>query len=143
MSEPSRPPAQLTHVAVRTHDIDASVSFYQRYAGLRLVHEREDNGIRVVWLSHREDKPELAIVLLSMPHERVLEPPPCDHLGFAVESRAAVDRIAELAREDGVLKLAPLEAGEVAGYLTMVRDPSGNTCEFSYGQALDPRIPPA
>ena len=74
---------------------------------------------------------------------RVLEPPPCDHLGFAVESRAAVDRIAELAREDGVLKLAPLDAGDVAGYLTMVRDPSGNTCEFSYGQALDPRIPPA
>ena len=139
MTEASTSPAQLTHVAVRTHDIDASVAFYQRYAGLRLVHEREDHGIRVVWLSHSEEAPELAIVLLSMPHERVLEPSPCDHLGFAVESRQAVDRIAELARKDGVLKLAPLDAGKVAGYLTMVRDPSGNTCEFSHGQALDPR----
>ncbi|MBW2280483.1 MAG: VOC family protein [Deltaproteobacteria bacterium] len=139
MSEPSQAAAQLTHVAVRTHDIDASIAFYQKYAGLHLVHEREDDGIRVVWLSHEKQEPELAIVLLSMPHERVLEPPPCDHLGFAVESREAVDRIADLAREDGVLKLAPLHAGEVAGYLTMVRDPSGNTCEFSHGQALGAR----
>ncbi len=131
--------APLTHVALRTMDMDASVSFYERYAGLARVHEREDEGIRVVWLSHKAVDPDLVIVLLEMPHERVLEPGACDHLGFAVESRDEVDRLAELARAEGILKLEPLDAGKVVGYITMVRDPSGNTCEFSHGQAIDPR----
>jgi catechol 2,3-dioxygenase-like lactoylglutathione lyase family enzyme len=138
----SRKIAPLTHVAVRTTDIEASISFYDRYAGFVRVHEREDEGIRVVWMSHRETNPDLVIVLLDMPHERALEPPPCDHLGFAVESREEVDRLAELARQEGILKLAPRDAGKVVGYLTMMRDPSGNTCEFSFGQPIDPRLIP-
>lgn len=136
----SRPVAPLTHVALRTTDIDASISFYERYAGLVRVHEREDDGIRVVWLSHRAENPDLVIVVLEMPHERILEPGPCDHLGFAVESRDEIDRIAEEARREGILKLEPLEAGGIVGYITMLRDPSGNTCEFSFGQPIDPRL---
>jgi catechol 2,3-dioxygenase-like lactoylglutathione lyase family enzyme len=138
----SRKIAPLTHVALRTHDLDASISFYERYAGFVLVHEREDEGIRVVWMSHRETNPDLVIVILEMTHERVLEPGPCDHLGFAVESRDEIDRLAELARKEGILKLAPRDAGKVVGYITMLRDPSGNTCEFSFGQAIDPRLVP-
>lgn len=136
----SRKVAPLTHVAVRTRDLEASISFYERYAGFVRVHEREDDGIRVVWMSDRETDPDLVIVLLEMPHERVLEPGACDHLGFAVESREEIDRLGELARQEGILKLAPLDAGKVVGYITMVRDPSGNTCEFSFGQAIDPRL---
>ena len=44
----SRKIAPLTHIALRTHDLDASISFYERYAGFVRVHEREDEGIRVV-----------------------------------------------------------------------------------------------
>ena len=51
-------PARMTHVAVRAHDIDASIRFYERYAGLHIVHEREDEGIRVTWLSHRSEHPD-------------------------------------------------------------------------------------
>ncbi len=142
-TKPVSAPSPLTHVALRTSDLDASVSFYERYAGLVRVHEREDDGIRVAWLSHQATDPELVIVLLEMPHERVLEPSPCDHLGFSVDSRDEVDRLAELARKDGILKLAPLDAGKVVGYITMVRDPSGNTCEFSHGQPINPRELPS
>ncbi len=128
----------MTHVAVRSRDIDASLDFYRRYAGLEVVHERHDGDTRVCWISHRRDAPDFVIVLMEMPHERVLEPSPTDHFGFDVESREQVDRIAELARSEGRLKLGPLYAGPIVGYLALVRDPSGNTCEFSHGQSIKP-----
>ena len=132
-------PSAMTHVAVRTTDIDGSVAFYQRYAGLHIVHDRVDNKTRVVWLSDREQDPDFVIVVLAMPHEPFLEPSATDHFGFAVSSREDVDRIAELARAEGTLKWGPTYAGPIVGYFVMVRDPSGNTCEFSYGQPINPR----
>ena len=132
-------PARMTHVAVRAADIDQSVAFYERYAGLHTVHEREDEGIRVAWLSHRSEDPDFVVVLLAMPHERMLEPSATDHFGFDVASRDDVDRIAELAKNEGILKFGPVDAGQIVGYFVMVRDPSGNTCEFSYGQPINPR----
>ncbi|MFQ5699544.1 MAG: hypothetical protein ACE5IL_14855, partial [Myxococcota bacterium] len=53
--------------------------------------------------------------------------------------RDDVDRIAELAKREGKLKYGPVDAGPIIGYLCMVRDPSGITCEFSYGQPIHPR----
>jgi catechol 2,3-dioxygenase-like lactoylglutathione lyase family enzyme len=105
----------MTHVAVRTTDIDGSVAFYQRYAGLHIVHDRQDNKTRVVWLSHREQDPDFVIVVLAMPHEPFLEPSATDHFGFAVSSREDVDRIAELARAEGTLKWGPTDAGPIVG----------------------------
>ena len=132
-------PARLTHVAIRAPDIDASLDFYQRYAGLHLVHSREDEGIRVAWLSDRREDPDLVVVVLAMPHERAREPAATDHFGFDVASRAEVDRIGELARAEGILKYGPVDARPVVGYFVMVRDPSGNTCEFSHGQPINPK----
>ena len=129
-------PSPMTHVAIRTTDIAGSVDFYQRYAGLHIVHEREDDGIRVVWLSHRAQDPDFVIVLLQMPHEPLREPGPTDHFGFTVSSRDDVDRLGEIARAEGKLKWGPVYAGPIVGYFVMVRDPSGNTCEFSYGQSI-------
>lgn len=132
-------PARMTHVAVRAVDLDASIAFYQRYAGLHLVHNREDEGIRVSWLSDRKEDPDFVVVLLEMPHEKMREPSATDHFGFDVASRDDVDRIGELAREDGILKWGPVDAGPIVGYFVMVRDPSGNTCEFSHGQPINPK----
>ncbi len=132
-------PARMTHVAIRAPEIDRSISFYERYAGLSRVHEREDEGIRVVWLSDRTEDPEFVLVLLAMPHERLHEPAPTDHFGFDVGSREEVDRIAALANQEGILKFGPVYAGPIVGYFAMVRDPSGNTCEFSVGQPINPK----
>ena len=129
-------PARMTHVAIRTTRMQESLDFYQRYAALRIVHEREDDGIHVAWLSHRTENPDFAIVMLEMPHESPPEPNATDHFGFDVGSREEVDEIAELARSEGRLKYGPTDAGPIVGYFVMVRDPSGNTCEFSHGQVL-------
>jgi catechol 2,3-dioxygenase-like lactoylglutathione lyase family enzyme len=135
--------APLTHVAIRTHDIDGTIDFYRRYAGFHIVHERGDDEIRVVWLSSQPKDPEFVIVVLEMPHESQREPAPIDHLGFAVASRDEVDAIGDLARAEGLLKFGPIDAGPIVGYIVMVRDPSGNTCEFSHGQPIHPRDLPA
>ena len=132
--------ARLTHVAIRAPDLDTSLDFYRRYAGLHVVHEREDEGIRVAWLSDRREDPDLVLVLLAMPHERMREPAATDHFGFDVASRAEVDRIGELAKTEGILKYGPGDAGPIVGYFVMVRDPSGNTCEFSHGQPINPKL---
>ena len=58
------------------------------------------------------------------------------HLGFSLESRGEVDRVAELAREDGCLVLGPMYRNEVVGYICLVRDPDGNNIEFSVEQVL-------
>lgn len=128
--------SRLTHIAVRTEDMEGSIDFYHRYAGFSITHERSDDGIRVVWLAFVEKDPDFVIVLLAMPHEAGREPGATDHFGFACASRADVDRVAELARREGRLKYGPVDAGPVVGYIVMVRDPSGNTCEFSYGQSI-------
>ena len=138
MSDASDRPARMTHVAIRCRDLQASIDFYARYAGFRVVHDREDAGIRVAWIAERADKPRFVLVLMEMPHEGLREPAPTDHFGFDVASRERVDRIAEMGREDGILKLGPRDLGPIVGYITMVRDPSGNTCEFSFGQSIEP-----
>jgi len=43
-----------------------------------------------------------------------------------------------LLRSDGVLELEPRDAGPIVGYFCMLRDPDGNSVEFSFGQALGP-----
>ena len=134
------PAAKLSHVAIRTRDLDATIAFYSAYAELGVVHERVDDGIRVAWLADpateadTDTKASILIVALELPFEEQYEPAPTDHLGFELPSREAVDRVATLAREAGILKYGPADAGPIVGYIVLVRDPSGNTCEFSFGQ---------
>ncbi len=132
-------PARMTHVAVRTHDVDASIDFYRRYAGLSVAHERCDDGVRVVWLGETPHEPSFVIVLMSMEHAEAVDPSQTDHFGFDVASRDEVDRIAALAEREGRLKLSARDLGPIVGYITLVRDPSGNICEFSHGQSLHDR----
>jgi hypothetical protein len=76
-------------------------------SGLRVVHERNDGGMRVVWLG--EDEPEVDFVLVLLPigapsgaRGNLL------HLGFAVGSREEVDAAAAAARADGILAVEPV-----------------------------------
>ena len=139
----SDPRASLTHIALRSKDVQASVDFYRRYAGLHVVHERVDDGTRVVWLSEVEEDPTFVIVVMGLPADAQQPVRPVDHLGFSVASRAEVDRLGALAEADGVLVLAPVEYGEVVGYICEVADPDGNVCEFSHGQPINPRHLPS
>ena len=50
----------LTHVALHVPDLAASIAFFERYCGLRLVHERGEVGARgrTVWLAEEGQEQE-------------------------------------------------------------------------------------
>lgn len=127
---------KCTHVARQVRDIDASIAFHRRYCGMRVVHERESDGQRIVWLGWGEDPPKFVIVLLSGDYEQNIQPP-WQHLGMSVDSRDEVDRLHQLALTDGIQNVwPPLDAGPIVGYYCGVPDPDGNVVEFSHGQRI-------
>ncbi len=133
---------RFTHVALRVKDLDRSVAFYRKYAGLFVAHEREEDGRRVVWLAERAEDPEFVFVLIPMAHNED-DRPGVHHLGFSLSRRADVDEVGALARAEGLLREGPRDAGPVVGYLCIVEDPDRNWVEFSFGQPINPRELPA
>jgi catechol 2,3-dioxygenase-like lactoylglutathione lyase family enzyme len=130
--------AHLTHVALFVHDPQRTVDFYRRYAGLHIVHDRVDDGVRVVWLSEQASDPEFVIVAIALPPGESGAPPRLAHFGYDLPSREAVDEVAARADKEGVLAQAPSYAGPIVGYLCLLRDPDGNLVEFSHGQSIKP-----
>ena len=134
---------RLTHLALGVRDLERSIGFYQTHARLHVVHDRNDQGARVVWLAERERDPEFVLVLFQVAGERPPAPSTLQHLGFAVASRAEVDATAAAGRADGVLRADPVYAGPIVGYFCLLADPDGNAVEFSYGQPINPRHLPS
>jgi catechol 2,3-dioxygenase-like lactoylglutathione lyase family enzyme len=125
----------LTHVALPVQDINKSIAFYVKYAGMQPVHKRIDEGSQaaVAWLSDLT-RP-FVIVLIQVP--RVEHPlAAIAHLGVALESVAAVDRLCDEARLEGVLLDGPQDGGSTIGYWAFLKDPDGHTLEISYGQEI-------
>ena len=116
----------LTHVALSVRDLQASADFYERFAGMHVVHRREG----VLWLS---DKTRPFVIVL-MESENVSPLGPNAHLGIACQSREDVDRLCAQAQDENLEVQGPLDYGPPVGYWTIVRDPDGHSVEFSYGQ---------
>jgi len=128
----------LTHVALFVEDPARTIEFYRRFAGLHLVHDRTDDGTRVVWLSEQAENPDFVIVAIAGAPAQAGRPPHMAHFGYDVASREAVDEIAARAEKDGILELPATDAGAIVGYMCIVRDPDGNLVEFSHGQPINP-----
>lgn len=127
----------FTHVAFSVRDIDKSIAFYERYAGMVIVHRRTPDvpqARKVAWLS--DHTRPFALVLVQS--DNVLDTPlgHFGHLGVACASRDDIDNKITLARLENVLRKEPEEAGEPVGYYVFLADPDGNTLELSYGQRV-------
>ena len=130
--------ANFTHLALHVRDLAATQAFYQDFCGMKLVHERSDGGVRVVWLAEPGREREFIIVLLPGGPGRDQAEHDYSHFGFALASRAAVDDVAEKAEAAGCLAWPPRQEAYPVGYYCGLRDPDGNFVEFSYGQPLGP-----
>lgn len=130
--------ARLTHVALFVRDVRRTVDFYQHFAGLHLVHDRTEEGVRVAWLAEEPSDPHFVIVAIGVAPGLQGSPPPMAHFGFDLPSRDAVDAIGDLAQREGILDQPPKEGGPIVGYFCIVRDPDGNLVEFSHGQPITP-----
>jgi catechol 2,3-dioxygenase-like lactoylglutathione lyase family enzyme len=132
--------ASLTHIALHVRDLEACVEFYATFCGLSVVHERTKDGSddRIVWMAEPGREKDFVYVLLPGGPGRDRPDRDFSHAGFALESVAAVDAMAERARKAGCLVWEPRQEPYPVGYYCGLRDPDGNFVEFSYGQPLGP-----
>lgn len=132
----------MTHIALHVRDSDACIAFYRDFCGMRVVHERAKggglDGERIVWMAEPGREKEFILVFIPGGPGRDQRDGDFSHLGFALESREAVDRVAERARAAGHLVWEPRQEAYPVGYYCGLRDPDGNFVEFSYGQPLGP-----
>ncbi|MDF3863426.1 VOC family protein [Pseudomonas denitrificans (nom. rej.)] len=128
----------LTHLALHVPDLEACVAFYERFCGMRVIHEREGKGSRIVWMAEPGKEHSFIFVIMPCGQERHLEIDDYSHFGFALDTRDEVDRIAKDAEAAGCLIWTPREEPYPVGYYCGLRDPAGNYVEFSYGQPLGP-----
>jgi lactoylglutathione lyase len=148
----SAPQSLLTHIALPVRDLDKTLAFYQRYTTLALIHTRydEETNMRTAWLGNERDRTaaglaRFVIVLIegALPKQITGDIEETygflksiSHLGLSLDSREAVDAVADLAREEGCLLLGPMYRNAVVGYICIVTDPDGNNLEFSVEQEL-------
>ncbi|MFA7096287.1 MAG: VOC family protein [Gammaproteobacteria bacterium] len=130
--------AVFTHVALHVRDVAAVARFYGAYCGMEVVRKRGEEDAAIIWLAEPGREKEFVFVLLPGGPGYVQAQRDYSHLGFALESRAAVDEIARRARREGCLLWGSREEPYPVGYYCGVRDPDGNVVEFSYGQPLGP-----
>lgn len=131
----------LTHLALHVEDIEACVAFYQDYAAMSLVHERGDEHHRIVWLADKNEEQHqvnFIIVLIAGGPQKQPKAHDFSHIGFALESKEAVDAIALKAKAAGILAWDVCEEAYPVGYYCGLRSPCGNFVEFSFGQPLGP-----
>ena len=130
--------AAFTHLAMHVRDLEACVDFYETYAQMHLTHDRVNDGKRVVWLAEPGKEKDFIVVLIPGGPGREQISTDYSHLGFALDSKEAVDAIANKARSDGILEWEPRQEPYPVGYYCGIRDPDGNLVEFSFGQPLGP-----
>ena len=102
------------------------------------MHDRLDQGRRIVWLAEPGKQDDFILVFIPGGPRRDQRADDISHLGFAMESREAVDEVASRAHAEGILVWEPREEPYPVGYYCGIKDPDGNFVEFSFGQPLGP-----
>lgn len=128
----------FTHCALHVRDVEASISFYERYCGMSVVHEHGSPGEKTVWIAEPGREKQFVLVLVSGGDGQERKEGDMTHYGFAVASRGEVEAIAARAKKEGCLFWEPQDLPPPVGYLCAVTDPDGYVIEFSYGQPLGP-----
>jgi catechol 2,3-dioxygenase-like lactoylglutathione lyase family enzyme len=134
-----------THIALRVKDIDATIAWYERFTHLSVLQQSEDKQGKNAWLwdaSQGGGSPFVLVVGQFFeghdPFAPAPHPPlgPFAHLGIELPSKEAVDEVAGRAKAEGCLALGPLQMPKQIGYVCFVKDPDGNTVEFSFDQGV-------
>lgn len=125
----------LTHIALPVADIERSIAFYRKYAGMQVVHQRHDQqeGVPVVWLSDLT-RPFVIVLIEAKVVNPILSP--FAHLGVGCRSREEMNSLCEQARQENCLIREPQDSGYPIGYWAFLCDPDGHTLELSYGQEI-------
>jgi catechol 2,3-dioxygenase-like lactoylglutathione lyase family enzyme len=133
---PAAKAVRLTHLGLPVTDLDKSIAFYEKWAGMKVQERPKDasGGIQGARLAQKGGT--FVISLLEMPVQMALPMPGVMHLGLECDSKAQVDKIATDAKKAGILVSGPVDSGPDLGYQTYISDPDGNNLEFSFGQKV-------
>jgi catechol 2,3-dioxygenase-like lactoylglutathione lyase family enzyme len=137
-----------THVALPVSDLDRAIEFYTTLTPLVVVARNEDENGRGAWLSNEKqvEDPFVLVIAEFLPEvaRRFGQEPgrphatlsPFAHIGIELPTKEDVDRVAERAREMGVLTWEPQWMAPHIGYICAAKDPDGNVIEFSFDQKV-------
>ncbi len=126
--------ARLSHLGIPVTDLDKSVAFYKKWAGMKVQPDAgETTGVKGARLSQKSGG--FVISLLASP-TMPLPMPGIMHIGFDCTSKSQVDKLASDAKKAGILISGPTDAGPDLGYQCYVSDPDGNNIEFAFGQKV-------
>lgn len=129
---------KLTHIALAVSNLEKTINFYTKYCRLKVIDKRKDEktGHKVAWIGH--DLKFIIVAIEGIGNPAQSNQKPMNHLGFSLDSKEEVDKIAELAKKEGILESGPqyFDPVEIVGYICDVSDPDGNSIEFSFGQKL-------
>lgn len=136
----------FSHLALPVIDVEKSIAFYEKYVQMKVVKRRE-NPVNV-WLGDGIRPFQLVLLAAEASDVNDARSGPTDyhnaqlrhpivassHIGFTCASCSEVKRLAEMAREEGILEHGPCEEGWPGGYCAYITDPSGHSVEISYNQ---------
>jgi len=133
-----------THMALCVKDIDASIAWYEKFTHLKLFKRTEDaNGYGAWVVDPQQPDPPFLLVMAQFfegkdPFAPIEHSPigPFAHFGVEMTSQQAVDDAAALGKEGGCLALGPVQMPDPIGYVCFLKDPDGNTIEYSYNQGV-------
>jgi len=126
-------PARLTHLGMPVTDLDTSVAFYEKWAGMKLQgHLNDPMGVRGARMAQKANGFVLSLLVGPMP----MPMPGVMHLGLECATKAEVDKIAADAKAAGILTFGPVDSGGELGYQAYITDPDGNNIEFAFGQKV-------
>ena len=128
--------SKFTHVALLVSDVDKTADFYIKYCNLKVISRRMDpnTGLRVIWLGQDLKFVIVAFESEKKPMQSLVKP--LSHLGFSLGSKEEVDKISEIAKQEGLLNYGPVFIDTDVGYICEILDPDRNSVEFSFGQKL-------
>jgi len=134
----------FSHLAIPVLDIERSIAFYEKYLEMKVIRRRANptnvwlgDGIRPFQLVLLEADPgDIDDERPSDYHNAKLTNPivASTHIGFTCSSCTQVQRIAHMAKEEGILEHGPLEERWPGGFCAYFSDPSGHSIEVSYNQ---------
>lgn len=133
-----------THIAFAVKDVDASVAWYERFTHLRVLARNEDKDGKNAWLGDATMAENPFILVIGQfyeghdPFAPAVHHPmgPFAHIGIELPTKEAVEQIAAEAKAGGCLALGPMQMAKHIGYICFLKDPDGNTIEYSFDQGV-------
>ncbi len=126
--------ARLSHLGLPVTDLDKSVAFYEKWAGMKVMERLKDPmGVQGARLGQKSGG--FVLSLVAMPQQS-MPMPGMMHLGLDCSTKAQVDKIAKDAKKAGILISGPVDSGPDLGYQAYIADPDGNNIEFAFGQKV-------